>query len=148
MGILLVSADDLKSDDHSEPLPDDLQAEADALLAEIDAPLPAADVDSPGVEQAKTADMLSTLLQITFNAIVAPRRGDHWAMSQKECDALGSAYGAVIDKYFPDFDLGVEFVAVVTTVTVFGPRIAQDIATPPADDSEPEKEEPTASIGE
>lgn len=112
-------------------LPPDLAAEAAALLSESDP----ADALAPGAEpepaddaQLDTAAMLASLLQITFNNVIAPRRGDHWKMSADECASLGQVYGAVFDKYVPDFGTGPEVAAALVTVAILGPRIATDVA--------------------
>lgn len=117
--------DDAGVENPVDSLPEDLQAEADALLAEGDQVGP---VDADQVaERARSVDLplaIAEMLNLSFNMVVAPVGGDHWHMSEKECKVLGSAYAAVIEKYWPDFDFGVELVAVVLTVTVVGPRVA------------------------
>lgn len=64
-----------------------------------------------------TAALLALLLKPTFD-VLAPA----WAVSEPECRLLAEAYGAVLDKYLPDLDLGVEAAAVIATFAVFGPR--------------------------
>jgi len=66
------------------------------------------------------AELLTALLVPTF-AIMAPA----WRVTDAECAMLGEAYGAVMDKYFPDFSLGVELTAVLATLAVFGPRVGR-----------------------
>lgn len=50
----------------------------------------------------------------------------HWGVTRQECEALGGAWAAVIDKYFPDLEVGPELAAVLITVQIIGPRIAMD----------------------
>jgi len=125
-------SDDTKKD-APDALPDELQAEADALLLddlETTQTLPggvANDDDAPQNDH-ETGDMVAAILGVTLNGLVAPMRGDHWKMSADECATLGHAYGAVIDKYFPNFNGGVEITAIVVTLTAFGPRLAHDMA--------------------
>lgn len=73
-----------------------------------------------------TGELLAALLKPTF-AVMAPA----WGVTDDECVLLGNAYGAVIDKYFPNFDFGVEFSAVVVTLAVFGPRYNRPMRNPP-----------------
>lgn len=124
--------DNANNNGQGTPLPKDLQAEADALMAEAsqpDAPQPGTPgAPAPADDRSKvdTGQVMTELLHITFNGLVAPKRGDHWKMSHDESKALGYAYAAVIDKYFPNLDLGVELTAIVVTVTVIGPRLGRD----------------------
>lgn len=47
-----------------------------------------------------------------------------WRVTEEEIEALSIAYGAVLDKYFPDgIPFGIELSAVMITIVVFGPRI-------------------------
>lgn len=127
------------------PIDPELEAEADALLAEatVDAPATAAD----GGDQAEAPAVplhqaLAQFLDITFNGLLKPR-GDYWAMSPGELGALSKAYANVILKYWPDFDLGVELTCIVVTVTVMGPRLAAHqaarAAAAEAEEGEPDK---------
>lgn len=99
---------------------DGLQAEAAALEGEVLRAVPGAGVG--GGDQApaapSTGELLAALLRPTFD-IMAPA----WRVSDPECEMLGQAYGAVIDKYFPDMELGVELAAVLATAAVLGPRL-------------------------
>lgn len=50
----------------------------------------------------------------------------NWEVQPDEISALGEAYGALLDKYFPDgvaTRYSVEFTALLCTATVFGSRI-------------------------
>lgn len=64
------------------------------------------------------AELLTALLRPTFD-IMAP----NWQVSDMECALLGEAYCAVIDKYFPGLEFGIEIAAVLATAAVFGPRM-------------------------
>lgn len=75
-----------------------------------------------------TGEMVASLLQITFNKILAPKRGKHWMLTTGEAGALGDAYGEVIDKYFPDISAGPEATAVLVTLVIVGPRLSVDSA--------------------
>lgn len=118
----------------------DLKAEADAILAAAgpDA-TPGAAPGVPAAPGVQTGEMVADLLDITFNGLIAPRRGDHWKLSADESKALGHAYGAVFDKYLPNLQSGPEFAAVIVTVAVIGPKIAQDraIAAKASQDTKP-----------
>jgi len=106
---------------NGEDVDEVLIAEADAALADAQpSGVPAAPPEPPASKE--TADMCAMLLQVTFNRLVAPRQGEHWKLADEECTALGAAYGAVLDKYFPDLRFGVEVTAIIVTLTVFGPR--------------------------
>lgn len=72
-----------------------------------------------------TGAVLTALLRPTFD-MLAPA----WDVSDEECKMLGEAYGVVIDKYFPNFDLGPELAAVFVTFAVFGPRMRKPRHTP------------------
>lgn len=65
-----------------------------------------------------TADILEQLLGPTFE-IVCP----NWQISSLETKQLAGAYGQVIDKYFPDVNLGCEMAAILLTVGILGTRI-------------------------
>lgn len=85
--------------------------------------------DDAGAESAaprpSTGTVLTALLRPTFD-MLAPA----WNVSDDECRMLGEAYGVVIDKYFPNFDLGLELAAVFVTFAVFGPRMRKPRHTP------------------
>lgn len=111
-----------------------LQAEADAAIAGVDPVGPvAAPVEAP-VATKETADMCTMLLGVTFNQVLAPRQGDHWALADEECAALGTAYGAVLDKYFPNLRSGPEAAAVIVTLAVLGPRVMKTVQQKAADE--------------
>lgn len=108
-----------------------LQAEADAALAaapadEFGGELDAAPAEQPASEE--TAQLCASLLEVTCNQLLAAKHGDHWRISKEEAKALGAAYGAVLDKYFPNMRSGPELTAVLLTAAVFGPRVAETAA--------------------
>lgn len=120
----------------SEQTEDDLLREkAAALDGEF---IAAGAGESAGEETAapsgpSTGKVISALLRPTFD-LLAPA----WQVSDTECDMLGEAYGTVIDKYFPDFDLGPELAAVFVTFAVFGPRMRKPRHTPKPENAEAE----------
>lgn len=75
-----------------------------------------------------TGEMLSGLLLLVCNKLIAPRRGKHWALSNGEAEAVGDAAGAVLDKYFPGFHMGPEGALVAVSLAVFAPRLMLDKA--------------------
>ncbi|HWO42143.1 MAG TPA: hypothetical protein VNO43_10105 [Candidatus Eisenbacteria bacterium] len=103
-----------------------LEAEARAVEGEV---ITAAEqrggADSEPGAGVSTADVLTQLLKPTFR-LLAP----NWEVTDDECAMLGSAYGAVVDKYFPDLDLGVELTAALVTLAVFGPRWGKPAKVP------------------
>lgn len=123
---------DSLSDQPAQPDPE--LAEAEALDAEVHNDPPPAD-ELPEFEQppqVETAQILGALLQPLF-AIAAPG----WGMQPNECQALADAWAPVVDKYFPDLQLGVELNAALVTLAVLGPRLrtpARPKPQPPADD--------------
>jgi len=76
-------------------------------------------------EQAKdgeisSAELLQPLLTIGFS-LLAP----NWQIQQEEIEQLSEAYGALVDKYFPDTGLdrfGPEISAVMVTAMIVMPR--------------------------
>lgn len=74
-----------------------------------------------------TGEMVAGVLAITFG-LVAARRGAHWNLSAAEAQQAGEAYGAVLDKYFPDMKAGPEVAAVAVTAMIVLPRLAADRA--------------------
>ena len=86
-----------------------------------------------------TADIVGQLLGITFG-MVAAKAGDHWALNAGELKVAGDAYGAVIDKYIPNFgnSMSVEISAVLVTGMLVIPRLAESKQKPIVDTSENE----------
>lgn len=74
-----------------------------------------------------TGAVCDALVGLAFG-LLADRRGPHWALSKTETDQLGSAVGAVLDKYLPDINTGTEIVLVVSLLVIVGPRVAADKA--------------------
>lgn len=74
----------------------------------------------------KTGELIGALLIPTFKHM-APL----WGVADEECMMLGEAYGAVIDKYFPDLNFGPEAEAVFVTLAIFGPRWGTPMRNPP-----------------
>ena len=102
------------------------------VLREGEGQAPAGESQRP---ELSTGDVLTALLRPTFD-ILAPA----WAVSDVECAMLGHAYGDVLDKYFPEFDWGVELAALLATAAVFGPRMRRPrhyAPPPPAADETP-----------
>lgn len=148
-------SDNNNADGQGSALPEKMQSEAALLLAEIETT--EAEPEAPAADAMSQDDingMLSGLFFLTFNQVIAPRRGKHWSMTEAECVALGDAYGALIEKYFPDLRAGPEVAAVMVSITVFGPRVAQDVvlarqANKPTDDNVKESSDaPTVHTGE
>jgi hypothetical protein len=116
--------------------PDDLAAKAAALEGEViregEAPAAGSEEAAPGQS---TGQVIAMILRPAFD-VIAPA----WNVTDAECAMLGDTYGAVVDKYFPDLDLGVELAALFTTALVFGPRMKKPRHNPPpapaADDGE------------
>lgn len=81
--------------------------------------------DQDAAPDMTTAKVLTELLKPTFR-LLAP----NWEVTDDECAMLGAAYGAVVDKYFPDLDLGVELTAALVTLAVFGPRWGKPAKVP------------------
>lgn len=67
-----------------------------------------------------TAELLAPVIKVSAD-IFAP----NWEFDESECEQLGIAYGALIDKYIPDnpaSKYGLEISAVMVTLAVFGSR--------------------------
>lgn len=109
------------------------QIELDKLAAEAEAEEVQGGEYIPGQgEQAEpepagpaTGEIIAPILQITFG-LIASRRGAHWALTDQEAIEAGNAYGAVMDKYFPDAPMGPEVTAVIVTLAIVGPRVGED----------------------
>lgn len=71
-----------------------------------------------------TGAVLAGMLAPAF-MVLAP----NWSVSQDECRALGEAWGAVLDHYYPGglAQMGPWGAAVLTTAAVLGPRIAMRV---------------------
>lgn len=110
------------------------QAEAEAIqvdpVAELES-LQVSDEDfKPGAEHVAepvpekpdipTDKLLLMAISPVFD-IFAPA----WEVTKDEKQALAAAYGALLDKYFPDLDLGPEIGAIVITAMIIVPRIGK-----------------------
>lgn len=86
-----------------------------------------------------TAELLAPVIKVTGD-IFAP----NWELDETECEQLGIAYGALIDKYLPDnpaSKYGLEISAVMVTLAVFGSRKG----VPMRIEEKPKKEAPQLS---
>lgn len=86
-----------------------------------------------------SAEMMQQLLMLSFG-IIAIRNGAHWRLSSEEAEQLGTAYGALLDKYFPGMNAGPELTAIALTGMVLIPRVLADRAIA-APDEKSEKSE-------
>jgi len=57
-----------------------------------------------------------------------------WEIQDSECDALAMIYAKVINKYWPNLDIGVDLAAIVLTIAIFSPRIHLPRKPEPASD--------------
>jgi len=105
----------MNADDFSG-LAAEAQAVESAAASDGAAEKPKRETESP-TPTPSSAQLLTALLVPTFR-VLAPA----WEVTEPECALLGESYGAVLDKYFPDLDIGVEFAALLATLAVFGPR--------------------------
>ena len=97
------------------------------------------DVVSPEPEppEVPTDKMLLMAISPMFD-IFAPS----WEVSNTEKEQLCAAYAQVIDKYFPDFDMGCELNAIIITGMIFATRIGKPRKPP-----EPEKSDIVGNSG-
>lgn len=91
----------------------------DALSAEAIGGDPAAVAAAPEPE-IPTGQVLVMVLAPAFE-VIAP----NWNLTQTEVRTLADAYGAVLDKHFPDAlaNIGIELTAVVVTLAILAPRM-------------------------
>jgi len=113
----------------AELTPESRQAEElDGFMFELDQAdeqgWPAGPVKQELVAEVPTAEIVAQLLGVTFG-LIATKAGEHWALSEDEANVAGEAYGAVIDKYFPDAGqyMGVEVTALLITGGLIMPRL-------------------------
>lgn len=78
-----------------------------------------------------TRDVLVMVLGPLFNALRPT-----WGVTDKEVELLADGWAPVIDKYFPEFNLGVELNAALITVMVLGPRLGSRKAERVDDDQD------------
>ncbi len=91
----------------------------------------------PQPQNRETAEAMAQIVYVSFT-LLAKVRGPHWAIEEDDARDAGIAYGAVVDKYFPDIEIGPELAALMITAGLFGPRIAVDRATAAAAEAESE----------
>lgn len=116
------SGEDLSSADAKA-----LSAELESIEREYSEEMPTAGGEI--AEQFSTADALMGVVSPAFD-IIAP----NWRVTYKEKQSLCTAYGAVIDKYFPNGDYSKwlpEIMALGVTVSIFSsragvPRVAEE----------------------
>lgn len=95
------------------------QLETEAAQAGEYIPAGGATDDPAAPQQPTTGEIIGALLHPLFS-VAAPE----WKVHESECNMLGNAWGAVIDKYFPGMSIGVELNAAIITLAILGPRIA------------------------
>jgi hypothetical protein len=107
--------------------------------------IPAAEAAAP--QEQSSAEMVGALATVAF-AVVAARRGPHWALTAAEAEEFGKAGGAVLDKYAPDLHTGPEAALVLTAGMIVLPRLLTDkqaekeAAQPKDKDAAPETVKP------
>lgn len=99
------------------------QSEFDQLAVEAESLTPVAAVatsQSVAPEGPPTAEIIFPVVSMAFD-LVAP----NWAVGEGEKKALSEAYGALLDKYFPDAinSFGVELQALLITAAIVAPRL-------------------------
>lgn len=103
----------------------------------------------PEKPELTTGELMATAIQATAD-IVAP----NWEIQAEESEALGEAYGALLDKYLPDSGLnnyGVEITALLVTGMVLKSRAGVPLRKPKKDqgeESEPAQEKDRAKESE
>jgi hypothetical protein len=141
---LPVSVDAVQTFEVSPPAPsvEALAAEAAALDAGAPSGSSGEPLDGLPAESAPpipSSELLRPLLDFAFG-VYAPR----WKVTALEIDKLAGAYGAVVDKYFPDGIAGkyaLEINALLITFAVFQPRFS----IPPRD-AAPPSEKPAVEL--
>lgn len=115
--------------EQTEQIDPDLAAQFDALAIEAQGVEGLADENAAhAAPEIDTGELLLGVVSPAFD-LLAP----NWQVSLNEKKALATAYGALLDKYFPSGihnQFGVELAAVAVTVTVFGSRIGVDRKQP------------------
>lgn len=100
----------------------ELEAMANDFVPESEPIAGGSGVEPVGID---SAQMCATCFAVVFG-ILAGRRGNHWALTNEESEQLGSATGAVLDKYCPDIEGGPEYALVVAAGMVVLPRVMMD----------------------
>lgn len=91
---------------------------------------------APGATEAEIAEasqVLQVLAQTGFG-LLAP----NWKVQAAECKALGDAWAPVLLKYFPNLNVSVEAMAIVTTALVIAPRLGIPRTAEPAKPAAPQ----------
>lgn len=57
--------------------------------------------------------------------VILERVGEHWIITPQENAQLANAWAPVLDKYFPDFQMSIEFAAITSTVIIMAPKYIQ-----------------------
>ena len=115
----------------------DLETDLTRLEADADATQEVV-LDKPDEVQIDPVDMFRDLLT-PLSVIVVP----NWKLTADEIDKLSFCYGSLLNKYFPDVGsaLGLEFVTVMATLSIIGPRLMiPRIAPAPAQGETPADE--------
>lgn len=132
----------------ADPAADPYQSEFDRLR-EAAAP----DPDAPAAPPASTIDIKTGEVLTQILTPVADIVCPAWKLQPAELQQLGDAYGALIDKYFPDglTRWGAELNAALVTVMILGPRLKMarraDEKTGMAPGEKPAAAEPAADPG-
>lgn len=107
-----------------------LAAEAAGMVEAQHQPQP----EPPGPPAPPTAEIILPVLSMVCD-LAAP----NWRIGEAEKRALAEAYGALLDKYFPDGFMawGVELNAVIVTAAIIAPRMR----TPRISEPEPQTEQ-------
>ena len=107
--------------------PDDAVIELEGLSVEDDFAPCGADVAEPEPEPPEMpTDELIYMAASPLVDIFLPG----WRVSEDEKRAVAGAWGALIDKYFPEVEMGVELTAIIVTGMVIVPRLGVDRKEP------------------
>ena len=80
------------------------------------------DASAMSSEPQLSGAQVCTGLVATVFALLASKRGAHWALSPEESTELGGAAGAVLDKYCPNMQGGPEISLLMVAAMVVVPR--------------------------
>jgi hypothetical protein len=96
------------------------------LLAKVaDGEKQAATAQAVAAPEFSLGDMLAPAIQTTFG-VLAP----NWDVTTEESAALGSAWGAVIEVWFPDASLSPKYVALGTALSITAMVVAPRMSKP------------------
>lgn len=111
-----------KVEESSDGLTDE---QVESLNELIPSPEPVA--DNPVVDNtAATVQMVEMLVSGVF-AVLAARLGSHWALKPAESKAIAEPAVMVLDKYFPDMNIGPELALAGAVAMVVLPRAMTQI---------------------